>query len=342
MGQEEEQGTIENSLAERYDALRDGVGYAPLSRGVVRLRGRDRTDLLHRLSTAEVARLSAGQVATTIITSEKGRVLDMVDLLERGEELLMVSSFAEPDETIAWIGTYTIMDDVETEDVSGDYRLLGLYGDAVWPVADALLGTGAIPPAGSLVRGEIGAEEVLAWRAPGLNGPSGLYLLGTPTAIDQVASRLDEAGAVAIDDRLYEVLRIEAGRPAAGPELGLQHNPLELGLVSHVSFTKGCYIGQEVIARLDSYDKVKNRLVGLRIQRSEVGADLGGLSVRSVADGDSVGRVTSAAASPGIGTIALALVRATHAHPDTPVEVVDPETKQSVAAGMISHLPFAD
>lgn len=333
--------TMTQDIATRYHALKDGVGFARLDRGIIRLTGADRIDLLHRLSTADLARLAPGQVATTIVTSEKGRIVDLLDVVVRTDDLLLISSFSDPGATLAWIEKYVIMDDVEGEVIGEEFSLLGVYGDRAFQMVDAVIGTTGMPPSGSWVRGESEASEIMVWRGEGLNGPSSLHLLGNPTALDRVVSGLAGAGAVEIDPELMEIIRIEAGRPRADSELGLQHNPLELGLVSNVSFTKGCYIGQEVIARLDSYDKVKNRLVGLRVQAEEGGVVTPEYPVRSSADGDTVGRVTSVAHSPGIGTIALALLRATHATADTPVEVVDPESGDVVARGLISMLPFA-
>ena len=333
--------TTGHDITTRYHALREGVGYAPLDRGIIRLTGADRIDLLHRLSTADLARLQPGQVATTIVTSEKGRIVDLLEVVVRTDDLLLISSFADPAPTLAWIEKYVIMDDVEGEIVSDRFSLLGVYGDRAFRMVDAVVGTTGMPPAGSWTRGESDGAEIMVWRGEGLNGPSALHLLGEKVGIEAAARGLAAAAAVAIDPELMEIIRIEAGRPRADSELSLQHNPLELGLVSNVSFTKGCYIGQEVIARLDSYDKVKNRLVGLRVQDEDRQDIPSGSPVRSTADGQTVGRITSIAHSPGIGTIALALLRATHATPDTPVEVVDPESGEVIARGLIMLLPFA-
>lgn len=333
--------TTGHDITTRYHILRESVGFALIDRGIIRLTGPDRIDLLHRLSTADLSRLQAGQVATTIVTSEKGRIVDMLDVVVRTDDLLLVSAFSDPAATLAWIEKYVIMDDVTGEIVGRELTLLGVYGDRAFQMVDGVIGTGGMPPSGSWVTGEVDGTEIIVWRGEGLNGPSALYLLGGPAAIDAVTSDLSSADAVKIDPELMEIIRIEAGRPRADSELSLQHNPLELGLVSNVSFTKGCYIGQEVIARLDSYDKVKNRLVGLRVQAEEGGEIAPELPVRSSADGDTVGRITSIAHSPGIGTIALALLRATHATPDTPVEIVDPDSGDVVARGLISMLPFA-
>ena len=73
--------TTGHDITTRYHALREGVGYAPLDRGIIRLTGADRIDLLHRLSTADLARLQPGQVATTIVTSEKGRIVDLLEVV---------------------------------------------------------------------------------------------------------------------------------------------------------------------------------------------------------------------------------------------------------------------
>ena len=114
------------------------------------------------------------------------------------------------------------------------------------------------------------------------------------------------AGAVPAGLEAYEVLRVKEGAPVYDRELGDDYNPLEAGLWGSISFTKGCYIGQEVIARLDTYQKLQKHLVSLSFS-SEAGIDAG---VRLSREGREVGQVTSAARVPTTGaTIGLGYVR---------------------------------
>jgi folate-binding protein YgfZ len=119
---------------------------------------------------------------------------------------------------------------------------------------------------------------------------------------------LAAAGAEPVGPDAVEALRVELGIPAFGKELGESYNPLEAGLLPLISFTKGCYIGQEVVARLNTYDKVKKRLVGLRWngESPEAGAPL-------LMEGKQAGVMTTSARSPRFGGIGLGYVRKAHA-----------------------------
>jgi folate-binding protein YgfZ len=130
---------------------------------------------------------------------------------------------------------------------------------------------------------------------------------------------------------LYEILRVESGFPLFGNELNEQHNPLEANLLHLVNFKKGCYIGQEVIARLDSYNKVKQRLMGFKSPLSiPVGCEL-------VAEGNVIGEITSSAVSPMFGNIALGYIRTDFANNGRYVIARNDKLEFEL---LISSLPF--
>jgi tRNA-modifying protein YgfZ len=132
---------------------------------------------------------------------------------------------------------------------------------------------------------------------------------------------------VELSDAEYEILRLEAGLPAAGHELTEEYTPLETGLEQLVSTSKGCYTGQEVLARQVNYDKVTRHLAGLRL-KAEVPA---GSSVTS--EGKPAGIITSIAISPRLGPIALAVLRRPYHEPGTAVSVGE-------IKGTVEALPF--
>jgi folate-binding protein YgfZ len=143
----------------------------------------------------------------------------------------------------------------------------------------------------------------------------------------QLAAR----GVIALSAEAYNVLRIEAGRPGPAQELTSDYTPLEANLDRAISSIKGCYSGQEVIARQITYDKVARRLVGLRLAAPvAVGAAV-------TVEGRTVGTITSAAESPQFGAIALAVVRRPHFEPQTNVIVGD-----GGVAGEVVALPFGE
>jgi folate-binding protein YgfZ len=138
-----------------------------------------------------------------------------------------------------------------------------------------------------------------------------------PTAqVGSITDRLVAAGAHPISDAGYEARRIELGRPAAGAELLEEYSPLEAGLAWTCAENKGCYTGQEIIARQITYDKVTKNLVRMQLQNAvPVGSDVS-------VEGRSVGSVTSIAHSPTLNApVALAIVKRPHNAPGTVVEV---------------------
>ena len=330
--------TIHTSDPERYQAVRDGVGSVLLERGVLRLTGADRLDLLHRLSTADLNRLRPGGEGTTILTTEKGRIIDQLRVVVADDHLLIVTQ--GPSEPVAaWLEKYTIMDDVVTTMVDSEYSVIGIYGDRVKGVVASTMNID-VPESGSAAIAERG-EIVL--REPGINGPGGVLVIVPSDAAASLSERLRDANVVPLDTGTYQVMRIEAGQPAYGAELSDDANPLEVGLSSFISFTKGCYIGQEVIARLDSYDKVKQHLMGIRIADGlpADGIGDGELVVRDIISYDVIGRVTSLATSPAIGDIGLGIIRTAHANPDVSIVLTRVGEDTQLASGRLSLLPFA-
>ena len=328
-------------MSEEYQDVSGSVSFRLAKKGVIRLEGVDRLDLLGRLSTADLTRLTPGMTAQTILTSEKGRIVDLLDVIVEEDHLILLSSFEDPGPAIEWIDRYIIMDDVTVIDRSEDLDVVAIYGDQTVHHVRTIL-SAELPAAGTRTTGSFEGKEVMIVRGDNICGPFSAFILIDSYGSGDLLDRLAAEGAVGMNGQTYRKLRIEAGRPGPLTELGLHHNPLELGLSSLVSFTKGCYIGQEVIARLDSYDKVKNRLIGVRIN-SGVLEDIeeGEYQVRSIDENDVIGRITSHAHSPGIGTIALAIVRSLHANPQTPVTIARAGEPAAIAEGVLSMLPFA-
>ena len=247
------------------NALRAGAGVVDLSHTTrVLHKGRDALDLLNRLTTNDLGGLGVGEVAATVLTSEIGRVIDLFQVarLEPGRQMLISGSF-DPDPLIENIDKYTILEDAVLEDVSSGTARIGIRGPEVGVVAAKVIGaeispvdTGDLQPVPALGEGAM----LLKGNPPVRDG----YDLVLP--VDAAAEAWEAAvtaGAVPVGRHALEHARITDGVPAPGAELNDRVNPLEAGLEEFVSFTKGCYVGQEVIARLDTYDKVQRRLVRL-------------------------------------------------------------------------------
>jgi folate-binding protein YgfZ len=198
---------------------------------------------------------------------------------------------------------------------------LGLEGPASPAIAAAA--EPALAAAGALALGY------------GVGGQVAVQLFAPAAQADALWRALLEAGRerglVEGDLETLEILRIEAGTPRLGRELGEEVLPQEAGLDHAVSTTKGCYTGQEVMARIRTYGQVKHRLVGLRVEADAPPAPGTPLEV----EGARVGEVTSAALSPHAGAIALGYLRRPHDEPGTRV-------RAGGASAQVARLPFVE
>ena len=277
----------------------------------LRISGQDRVDLLHRLSTQDLRPLAkVGAVRQTLFVTHQGKLVDWTSLYAFEDYLWLLASPGRASVMAAWIAKYTIMEDVTCADISADTALMVLVG----PDAVRHAGLSAAPPEGAWV-----ASAGFVWSL----GPTGwLRGIGPASQAASWQARCVAAGAVPADAAGMRWLRLQAGIPAADQEYVEQVNPLELRLTQHaVGWNKGCYIGQEVISRLDSYDKVARLLMGFTCPKV-LSAD--GV-YKVVRDDKPLGRVTSHAAHDGT-SIGLALVKREAATPG-PVELVRDDTR---------------
>jgi folate-binding protein YgfZ len=297
-----------------YELLRESVGLVDRSaRGKLRLLGAGAAEFLQGQLTNDVESLEAGSGCYAALLNHKGKVRVDMRLL-RGADWIWIDT--EPGlQTVmdATVRTYGIGREVRAEDVTGSRSILSLVG----PAARSLLDVE--PPAG---------EHSFA------EGEHGLYVT-TDLGIDVICATADAdavrlaLGVEPVSDEAAECLRIESGRPRFGIDFDTETIPEEAGLNDRaVSFDKGCYVGQETVARLHYKGKPNRHLRGLRLSSpAPTGTELR-LGERVV------GVVGSVAASPVHGPIALALVRR-EASPGDELAVGD-----SGAIARVVELPF--
>ena len=328
-----------SSATEEYRALSEGVAMLDRSSvGRLRLTGEDALDLLDRLSTNDLAGLEAGTGAPTVLTSNKGRIVDLLYAFRLDGGLLVLTSPDACQKVADWIDFYTIIEDVVVEDLTADTAMLSLAG----PGAASLLGKLTVRDVTAVERYEsfgatINGVEAAVYRTDFVLPHAYDLLVDAAHAEELWADVLEsgrDAGLVPAGAGALEAVRVEQGTPVHGKELSEDFNPLEANLRDYISFTKGCYVGQEVVARLETYKKVQKQLVGLTWDfddSPETGAKL-------FRDGKQVGVVTSAVRSPRLSRgIGLGYVRNAHAVPGTVLatELTDSETDVVVAG-----LPF--
>ena len=292
--------------AVEYGVFVDGVGvFVDVGRGMVKASGVDVLDLLNRLSTNRVDNLRAGEGAPTIFTNEKGRIIDLVYVLNLGEFLLLLTGDGAQGQVMEWVDRYTFIEDSELEDVTGSMSMLSVAGRKASDVLESVTGTDL---------GGLGAYGSCGFESDGVKGwlvrmevgqiPGFRVLVGDEDK-QALLEMLFAQGVTSEGAEEWEAFRIGAGTPVYGKELDEGRNPLEAGLIGAINFTKGCYIGQEVIARLDTYEKVQRALVSLRVGGSWEEGDGLMLDGRRVGEVTSLARVSDDGDGVGLGYVRL-------------------------------------
>jgi tRNA-modifying protein YgfZ len=280
----------------QYRQLREECGLVDRSeRGKLIVSGIEAVEYLQGQLTNDVEALSPGEGLYAALLDRKGHMQADMRVLRTSPEGIWIDTEAEALEaTRRHLETYKIGREVAIADVTGERAILSLIG----PRSIEVAGTASLP------------EH--AWEATAVGGVECLAV-GTEVGVDLIVKSADaarlrdaltDAGAVEVGAEAAEVVRIEAGIPRFGAEMSAETMPAEAGIVERaVSFTKGCYIGQEPVARLHYKGRPNRRLRGLQLS----GPAAPGESLRL--GEKEVGRIGSACVSPARGPIGLAIVR---------------------------------
>jgi tRNA-modifying protein YgfZ len=255
--------------------------------------GPDLLGLLHRLSTGDVKDLQPGEGRATVLTNAKGRIVERLTVHHGGAEgVLLVAGPGAASRVLAHLAKFTFAEKTGLTDVTPGTFAFAVVGPD-WAKAAARLELPELAPYG-IAEASIAGVRVRVARTNGFDA-EGTLLCGPSAGAAAVRSAMIDAvaplGGAAIDAETLESWRILRGLPAAGHELTEDHNPLEAGLRGDVSFTKGCYVGQEVVARLNTYGKVSRVLVRLDLPPGSPVPAVGSTILRA---GVAVGAVTSA------------------------------------------------
>ncbi|MBP6015097.1 MAG: folate-binding protein YgfZ [Candidatus Promineofilum sp.] len=291
------------SPAAAYKAAHDAAVWVEhAGRGMLYLTGATRLELINRMSTQAVGKLQSGEGAATVLTTDIGRIIDRPILYTSSDAAYLLTGAGHADGLARYfMRNIFFNDDVQLKDISAETAVFGVYG----PQAAELLRAAGFPevdlPLHHWRKAEIGAAPAYIHRADPVAG-DGFFVTAAAADRATVAGALSAAGITPVGEAAYDYLRIESGLPRFGHELTLDYIPLEADLWADVSFSKGCYVGQEIIARMESRGKLAKRLVRLRPAAPvEPGAEIS-------AGGRNVGKITSAADGPA-GPVALGYVK---------------------------------
>lgn len=290
-----------------YQALTEGAGLVDLAeRTQVELVGEDRASFLHNLCTNDIRKLSPGSGCEAFLTTVQGKTLAFVLVFSGPTSLVLKTVPAQAEKIIHHLDKYRVREKVELIDRSQDWSSWLLAGAQSEALLEKLTH-------GKLPKERLASQEAVisnhhVWvRRVDLTGPTG-FLIDCPRGdFSAIGAALRTAGAHRVGHEAFDAARMEVGFPVFGRDITENNLPQEVARDSRtISFTKGCYLGQETVARIDALGHVNKTLVGLHYlvsQVPKVGA--------TVMNGDEpVGTVTSATWSPKFNApIALGYVR---------------------------------
>jgi folate-binding protein YgfZ len=305
----------------QYRQLREECGLVDRSRrGKLLVRGADAAEYLQGQLTNDVEALTPGQGCYAALLDRKGHLQSDMRVLRLAPGEIWIDVEEPALEPVSrHLDTYRIGREVELSDLSAERALVSLVG----PRSEEVAGVARTTEHG---HGEarVGEVEALAVATAG-----GIDLICAAAEATALRDELQARGAVEVSEEAAEILRVESGRPRFGAEMTSATMPAEAGIVdAAVSFTKGCYIGQEPVARLHYKGRPNRHLRGLRLSGPARGGDVLRL------DGKEVGAVGTACLSPALGRIGLAIVRR-EAEPGSTVAVGEDGTSAEVV-----ELPF--
>ena len=252
--------------------------------GILHITGKDTLDLINRMSTNNVIDIDPFHTTHTILTNDKGRIIDIIYVINMESYYLLITSPGQDQVVLNWLDKYTIMEDIEYSNQTSQFsisHILHTNPKTLFNISDT--GTSS-----SLVT-EINTPNFTSYLIPYHLGDLNSYLMIASSKYDQSIKEYLGNHLSFWDTPQYEQFRIAHKIPIHGNELSEEHNPLEAGLIGAIDFHKGCYIGQEVIARLDSYDKVQKHLSLIKINTQKHLVDL-----ELFSDGKLAGIITSA------------------------------------------------
>jgi folate-binding protein YgfZ len=323
--------------AAEYDALRRSIGLADKSAsGVLEVTGRDRAAFLHAMLSNDVKSLAPGQGCAASFLDVHGKIQTFLWVLVLDDRLFVLTPPGLAQKTVEDLDKYLFAEKAYFRDATGEVSLLMLAGPGAPGLAGRLAGA-AVPDAPwAHVAASLDGVDVRLVRGGSETGEPEVWVLGPVGESEKLWHALIQAGARPVGLTALESARVEAGTPVVGHDTDSNVLLPEIPFADKVSYSKGCYIGQEVVVRIRDRGHVNRMLRGLVIDGESTPAP----GAPIVADGSEVGRVTSATWSFGLKRpIALGFVRRQHAEPGTPVRIAPADGVPVPAT--VSALPFA-
>jgi len=307
-----------------YEVVRDGgAGLIDLSasRGRIRVSGSEATMFLNGLITNDVKNLAQNRWMPAVFPTVQGRLIGAVRVIRCGEpEFLIDTETASHEAVLKTVSRFTLAGDFKVSDVTAETALVTLQGQSAAEILQKVFDETVLDlPENGVVQTTWQNVPVTIIRASH-TGEDGFDMLLDSSHKAELQQSLESAGAQPIGEDTFDILRVEAGIARFGQDMDETNVVPETNLDDAVSYTKGCYVGQEIIVRIKHRGHPAKKLTGLRFetdQQIEPGA------VILSNENQEIGRVTSAVVSPKLGSIGLGYIRYEHLVEGTRVVVGD-------------------
>jgi folate-binding protein YgfZ len=296
-----------------YDALRSSAAWLDLSaRGKIKLTGEDRARLLHAMTTNHIQQLTPGTGCYAFFLNDKGRILSDANILCRPDHFLLDLEPEAREKIYQHLDHFIIADDVTLEDVTDALATIAVEG----PKAGAMLGlAGATIPEADYSTVEWGSRVVARLNE---TGSSGFFIFAPSSEKPELIAQIEAAGAVAADAEAFRVVRLEHGKARYGEDIGERFLAQEANQPQALHFSKGCYLGQEIVERVRSRGQIHRVLMPVVLDTKAAP----GPGTKLQTGETNVAEITSAAYSPAFDkVVALAYVRTEQARPHTEIQL---------------------
>lgn len=319
-----------------YQGVRERVGWYRLpSETAFEMSGKDSVSFLHGMVSNDVTSLQEGEGCYATCLTPTGKMISDLKIYALPDRLLVLLLAKKKKEILEYFDKFIFTEEVLFEDLEDKVELLSLQGPMSPQLFKEIVGTSLEGKPHCHEGFQVGEMSLRAFKVShtGEDGFDFLILRKDGTTFHDLLKRKGRSyGLLEIHDEVLEILRIEAAIPRYGIEMDETTIPLEVGLEGAVSYTKGCYVGQEVIARIKHIGHVNRLLSGLKLPILVSRGDL------VFQDGEEVGRVTSSCFAPAVSShVALAMLRREAIKPDISLTV---KTESGLKPAILFPLPF--
>ncbi len=319
-------------MRDEYQTIREGAAIgATAPRGQIAVAGPDRATFLQGLLTNDIQALATGSGCYSAWLTPQGRMLTDMHVLQSDGMLLLDVPQALVEPTIQRLDQFLFSENVQLQSLAGSLTPIWVHGPVAHTVLERVLdGAAGLASWSDFHHERLGNAVVV--RIDQLGVP-GYCVFVDPAQREVRLSTLQEAGALIVSQQAIDAARIEAGHPVFGVDMTEETIPLEAGIEARaISFTKGCYVGQEVIIRVlhRGHGRVAKKLVGLRVEGAVPRA-----GARLFSGDRDIGVVTSAAESPRLGSVALGYVQRDFVEPGTAIAVGDADRQAAVVTSRL-------